>query len=74
MSNNDFHDTVIASLATIQANVKWIMIIGTVLIGLAGTAAGTLWMRTETNALGVATVQAAMVQHYEEVKHEEPMD
>ena len=74
MSENDFHATVIGSLATIQANVKWIMVIGSVLIGLAGTGMGTLWMRTETNALGVATVQAAMVQHYEEVLHNEPMD
>lgn len=69
MSDQEFNEKVIANLATIKANMKWFMAIGCCLIMLAGTATGTLWMRTEGNALEISTVQAAVIQHVKEVDH-----
>ena len=70
MGNTEFSEKTTTSLATIDTNIKWILKIGGLICLFAIASAGTLYMRTENNALSISTVQAAMVQHYEEVVHE----
>ena len=60
MTDQDFRDTVLKSLATISNNIKWILKIGSVIIFLAITTAGSLWLRTESNALNIAVAEAAV--------------
>ena len=69
MSDQEFTEKVIANLATIKANMKWIMAIGTMVCVLSATAFGTLWLRTEVNSIGVAEVHASVAQHVNEVEH-----
>mgnify|MGYP000094329517 CR=1 FL=1 len=75
MSEDKFRETVISTLSEIQTNLRWIIKIGGIMIIAAAVSAGTLWMRTESNALAITgvetSIEAAIVKHYEEAPHGE---
>lgn len=68
MTDSDFKETVLSSLATISSNIKWIIKIGSVVMLLAAMSAGTLWLRTETNAINIASAET-VIEYIRQDKH-----
>jgi len=71
MTDQDFRETVLNSLAIISNNIKWIIKIGSILAILTAMSAGTLWLRTENNAINIAAAETTInyiQQNEQEVK------